>query len=278
MGHRDQKISFDIQCDTFHQRAHILAPDFVFFEREQVFKKDSVQVDAFGATWFFGAGYCPKGAVGFGRADKIIEVEGPMGYFMPPFSLVEWHMRPSLIQWAAFSSERPLPPGMPREAICFPWPARDLPGTMEEIFEFLISLKAGQYQIIEKLGKPSALAAQVKSAIDRSYSYELKIGELARQLNVSRVVMGRAFKQAYGITPVAYRSRLRVIHSLARMRQGDSITEAAFNSGFAHLSRYNRQFREMFSASPRDFSPEQATRKRPKEGPKYGSSSPESGT
>ncbi|MBN8542022.1 MAG: AraC family transcriptional regulator [Deltaproteobacteria bacterium] len=244
---------YDIKSDVYEQRVFLLSKDLTFWERNQTVRRPNINIDVFGATWFLGIGICPPGKVALNRKGEKIEFTGPTAFFIPPYSLIEWNLNPTQIQWAAFASERELPSTAPKEAICWDWPSIELPSTLEEIFSFLEKWKSLDYRVIEKIEKPSLLAAKVKAFIDAGYRNELLIAGLAQQLGVSRVAMGRAFKACYGISPVAYRNRLRLFYSLKLMSSGETVTAAAFNSGYSHLSRFNRQFREYMRTSPSEF-------------------------
>ena len=64
----------------------------------------------------------------------------------------------------------------------------------------------------------------------------------------------RLFQQRLGRSPLAYLLDLRfsmVAHLL--IETGESVTHIAYAAGFNNLSNFNRQFRERFGCSPRDY-------------------------
>lgn len=242
---------FDVHAQTYSHRVHVLAPDFVFFERDhQITQAHAIQ-DAFGPSWILGLAHVEANQVAVSRKGGFVHFEGLLAFFMPPYTIVKWHLHPGRLQWIGYMSERPLPPGLPQEAVCFRWTEKSLPVSVEQIHRILS--KKRNYVSIEKIEKASALASKAKKAIDRSYMEDLRISEMAQNLRCSRVVMGRAFKEAYGIAPVEYRNHLRIFHSLRLLRQGQDVASAGHDAGFGHISRYNRQFRKHLLTNPREY-------------------------
>ncbi len=73
---------------------------------------------------------------------------------------------------------------------------------------------------------------------------------LAAACNVSVNTLERHMKETLGITPFAMLRKKRLIASLAWLREGDSVTEAALKSGFSDYSNYIQLFRKQFGFTP----------------------------
>jgi len=83
---------------------------------------------------------------------------------------------------------------------------------------------------------------------------ELRVDDLAQQAGLSPSAFHRLFRSRMGCTPMAYLRDLRlslVAHQLLETEK--SIAEIAFEAGFNHLSHFNRQFRNQFTCSPREY-------------------------
>ncbi|TGG91695.1 AraC family transcriptional regulator [Natronospirillum operosum] len=78
----------------------------------------------------------------------------------------------------------------------------------------------------------------------------VSLGDLARQADLSRFQLIRAFKAQLGITPHAYLSQLRVNQARRLISQGLPIAEAALAAGFSDQSHLNRVFRNQFGITP----------------------------
>lgn len=60
----------------------------------------------------------------------------------------------------------------------------------------------------------------------------------------------RAFSRVTGETMTSYRTRLRLLSSLERLRAGESITDIALAFGFSSHSHYTAAFRIAFGVPP----------------------------
>lgn len=67
------------------------------------------------------------------------------------------------------------------------------------------------------------------------------LAELAKQFHLSPYYLQRIFKRLVGVTPKQYTLALRVQRLKAELRDGDTVTTAAYNAGFNGLSRLYEQ-------------------------------------
>ena len=82
----------------------------------------------------------------------------------------------------------------------------------------------------------------------------IRLEEIARALNVSTFHFCRIFKQATGLTFVAYLSRLRVEKAKILLQDKNlRITEICYEVGFHSLTHFNRIFRKLVGSSPTEY-------------------------
>lgn len=90
--------------------------------------------------------------------------------------------------------------------------------------------------------------------IDAHADQETDLHALARRSGLSAYHYLRVFASALGVTPHQYLLRSRLRRAAQHLAEGDrSITEVAFDSGFADLSNFVRTFRRAAGVSPREF-------------------------
>ncbi len=103
----------------------------------------------------------------------------------------------------------------------------------------------------------SRLAEKLSSAFEimnRYYTEQLSIGDLAASCKLSQSHFRRLFNQAYGLSPMQYLMNLR-INKAKDLIHSDlySITELAERSGFANIYYFSRVFREFTGFSPTEY-------------------------
>jgi len=77
---------------------------------------------------------------------------------------------------------------------------------------------------------------------------------LADEAGADKFQLLRAFRAAVGVTPHQYLLGLRMGRAAERLRRSDEpVTSIAFDCGFGDLSTFNRRFRRVMGASPRDW-------------------------
>lgn len=81
------------------------------------------------------------------------------------------------------------------------------------------------------------------------------LDDWARRLSVSRKTLSRLFLRETGLGYRQWRQRLRLMHSLPLLEQGQSVTDAAFDCGYGSVSAYIAAFKAQFGRTPGEFFP-----------------------
>lgn len=90
--------------------------------------------------------------------------------------------------------------------------------------------------------------------IDGNLHREISLGEIAKVAGKSPFHFARIFKDALGVTPVAYVIEKRIDRSKALLRQTDlPISVIASRCGFNSQSHYCRTFRRLEHRTPREY-------------------------
>ena len=92
---------------------------------------------------------------------------------------------------------------------------------------------------------------RAKDRMDAASHEEWPVPRLASVSGVSEAHFARSFKQAFGVPPHRYLLTRRVERAKALLRESDlSITEIAFQTGWASLGTFGRTFRDITGESP----------------------------
>jgi AraC-like DNA-binding protein len=86
--------------------------------------------------------------------------------------------------------------------------------------------------------------------LEESFGERLSLTDLAGAAGLTRVQTVRAFTRAYGVTPFAYLTAVRVANARKRLAEGEDVTRAAYASGFSDPSHLHRWFRRGYQTAP----------------------------
>ena len=99
----------------------------------------------------------------------------------------------------------------------------------------------------------AAHAKRIESACEAmvtGLAEDRSLTSTAREVGMSTFYFARVFRELLGQSPHQYLLRARLAHAARLLRQGASVTEAAFSSGFGNLSHFTRTFRGHFGLTP----------------------------
>src|SRR5262245_10748927 len=103
---------------------------------------------------------------------------------------------------------------------------------------------------------PPATLARLLRARDRMHddpAVAPGLAELAVDLRLSRAHFLRSFTEAFGVTPHAYLTEVRLHEAKRALARGASVTEACLDVGFSSLGSFSRLFARRFGVAPRDW-------------------------
>lgn len=95
---------------------------------------------------------------------------------------------------------------------------------------------------------------EVMDYIRKSYSQPLNLAETAARWYMSESAFSRFFKRGTGTGFTEYVRNLRLEHAKEELLSTNkTITEIAYDCGYSNLSVFNKNFRQVFSLSPKEF-------------------------
>jgi AraC-like DNA-binding protein len=123
------------------------------------------------------------------------------------------------------------------------------------IKEILYRIMQGKHgDRVKNLAAKGSKLSEVAAALyylKKYFSREIKIDELAKQVNLSPSALYHHFKQVTTMTPIQYQRALR-LQEARRLIIGEDIkaADAAFKVGYESPSYFNREYRKMFGKPP----------------------------
>lgn len=89
--------------------------------------------------------------------------------------------------------------------------------------------------------------------MDAHCAAEVSLDVLSRQADISPGHLIRSFKRHFGMTPHAYVINRRIQRGQCALRQGQSIADAALDSGFSDQPHFQRMFKRLLAATPKQY-------------------------
>ncbi len=219
-------------------------------KRQIAIASPGTQIDVFGEGWGLTLGHPLEKPIvsAIVQARPVSLVGEKIACFFPPGSIVEWSLQPGSYHFEGLFSKAVLPKDMPTTPVAFRVECETLPQDLDAVFQLI--RKANDPIVIMKEDVVSAAARRMKRMIEVTYLESNSISSLTDRIGFNHATVIRAFSKAYGMTPVRYRSKLRVYSSLKDIIQGLPVKEAAKKSGYRDLSQFHRQFKKEMSHAP----------------------------
>lgn len=95
--------------------------------------------------------------------------------------------------------------------------------------------------------------AAVKAHLAADPARKVRLDELTEVAHLSRYHLLRVFQAATGLPPHAYQNQLRVDLGKRLLAEGEPISRAAVEAGFADQSHFSRVFKQYTGATPKQY-------------------------
>lgn len=226
--------------------------NFIFMRREDSYREKRIIFDTFGPLNIFMSAELETNLQLKIKYNKILyPLSGKCTIYIPPYSIIEWHINPGKIKWTAIILME-----NPNDKICgfpeiYPLSFNKAP---ESLSAFLKVIKEINPLITFRLaGSKSKWSSLLKKYIEDHYLSNTFIQDFSKKYNLSRTSLSRSFKNTYGISPAKYRSRIRVFHASKKILDGGNVTDAMNESGFEDSSQFNFHFKSVFGENASKF-------------------------
>jgi AraC-like DNA-binding protein len=119
---------------------------------------------------------------------------------------------------------------------------------------FVETVESGRRKLPNGLARDRRRAVDAAHWIDAHSRHDIDLGRIARESGLSMFHFLRVFANALGVTPHQYLVRSRLRHAARLLADAErSVTDIAFDVGFADLSNFVRSFHRAAGVSPRAF-------------------------
>jgi AraC-like DNA-binding protein len=240
-----------IEAESYKSDLLVLSPGFHFFRRVQNVAATNDDVDAFGNFWSLAFGYFKPGQISVHDGIEFVPIIGSRAMWVPPFSTLRWRLGAGQLIWHSYLSKTPPPPTLAEIPFLMEMNWDQLPRSVHEI-EMIVNAATDRIYLDPPFHHPYAL--KLKKILDRDYAMDKSIDDYAKEIGVSHEHMTRHFKIQYGITPVQYRNKLRLLNAMIDLSMnGATVSQAGHDVGFWDLRHFNSQFKKIMRAPPSQF-------------------------
>lgn len=209
--------------------------------------------DTTGPYWVFALVEVHSGTLQYLHGSERVVPPWPrFAVFMSPWSIVRTVPSSCVVSTAALASSARLFERALAHAVAWRWNGGELPTTIEGVAQ-AVSRRSSCVNVSREVD-PTLAARRSKRIIDASYCRPVTLASVAAQARLSPSVLSRSFKRAYGMPPVEYRHRLRVMDAMFRLAAGGEILTVLQDVGFGDASRFYSHFRSLLCAPPGRYS------------------------
>lgn len=89
--------------------------------------------------------------------------------------------------------------------------------------------------------------------IEAHLAEDISLSELSLQAGLSKFHFSRLFKQSIGLTPHKYLVKRRIERATQWLKQGQCISQVAYQLGFSDQSHFTRTFKQVKGKTPRQY-------------------------
>ncbi|WP_256582291.1 AraC family transcriptional regulator [Pseudomonas sp. MYb185] len=155
---------------------------------------------------------------------------------------------------AAVVTDKVLYDGYCAMAHCLLDGRRELLDKQTKVVEYLsILMQALSGQSIQARPPAPDRLQELAAHMDRHCTAELSLDELCAHSGYSPGHLIRAFRQHFGMTPHAWLINRRIQYSQRQLKAGVALAEVALNAGFADQAHFQRTFKRLVAATPKQY-------------------------
>lgn len=249
-------MHFTMQTDCYSNNFSMITPRLGFCERSHMWPESTKgEIDILGPFWALAFFKSDQSTLSFEKDGDLLRAKKDHAVFIPPFQIFSTKIQPGDLAWNAYFSNESIPGNLPSVPVYLPWDSSQKHLGVISLFQ-KIDEQRENWIIFEKRKTGSRVALRTKLWIDENYRNESSFAELSQILGLDQSVIGREFRQCYGLSPSQYRKKLRTTSAMISMVLcGESVTSAGSRVGYGDLDHFTKQFRANLLALPSQFKP-----------------------
>jgi AraC-like DNA-binding protein len=248
------KTLLKIETRSYQSQFEKISDNLLFLKRTHRYPIGFETIDTYGDFNILAFANLENGSVELKNNNQSLSLNGNIALFVPKYSIIQWKIHTPLLQWSAFVTNQKLSTeGKP--VVIFDPPSIK-PKSVEDL-KCIIENTTRFHHVKELMPIGSDLIAyKIKEQLDLRHTEDIEIKEISELFKLTLSQTTKIFAKTFGLTPVEYRSKVRIFNSMFNLlisKDSTDVTEIAYESGFSDLSRFNKQFKKITSTTPSKF-------------------------
>lgn len=245
------KDYLEIKTSNYVSQINKISNELIYLEREHHYTQGFETVDTFGDFSVLAVADLKEGSVVLSIGEESISLNGPVALYVPKYSVIKWNISTPVLKWSAYITRQSLSDHLKTVTVLTEF---DRPvGSIDDLKEIILHSTI-QYSFSK--ANEQHLDLQIKLFLDQNQTEHLEINQVGAYFGLTSSQVTKIFKKQYAITPVDYRSKVRIFNSMINLlmsQEKKDVTKIALDSGFADLSRFNKQFKKITRTTPSRF-------------------------
>ena len=125
---------------------------------------------------------------------------------------------------------------------------------LKEMYYFLLKTKKKKKLISFAItSSQNNKILKIINYLKENYNNHYSINDLAEMVNMSPATFHRHFKMVTTLSPIQYQKSLRLLEASRIIKyENATVSEAAFKVGYESISQFTREYKRMFSVTPKN--------------------------
>lgn len=248
------KTLLKIETPSYQSQFEKISDNLLFLKRTHHYPIGFETVDTYGDFNILAFASLENGSVELKNNNENRSLKGNIALFIPKYCVIQWKIHTPLLQWNAFVTNQQLSQE-DKSVIIFENPTA-IPKNITDLQNIIKgTTRIHSYKEISPVGS-DLIAYKIKDHLDLKHNENIEIKEISEKFKLTLSQTTKIFTKTFGLTPVEYRSKVRIFNSMFNLlvsKDTTDVTEIAYESGFSDLSRFNKQFKKITNTTPSKF-------------------------
>jgi AraC-like DNA-binding protein len=122
-----------------------------------------------------------------------------------------------------------------------------------DIVTYCLSCYAQEECVLRPVAKQHQAVEVVREYLEQHFEEVIRLEDLADVAHVSPFYLNRVFQKEVGVPPYEYLVHIRIKYAQKLLKQGETIAQTAYRTGFSDQSHFTRFFKRHVGVTPGEY-------------------------